>query len=110
MGTGNVVRKNGEKGMTRQKKLLIGSIAGVAAGILFLGAMGIFLFRIDAVKAREIALKQTGGGEIVSQEVESEGLLNEYKYKILNGENYYEVEIGGFGNIKEMEQGTGYPR
>lgn len=96
--------------MRKQTKIIIGSIAGAAAGILLLGLAGIFLFRVDAAKAREIALSQTGGGEIISQETENDGLLNEYQYKIINGDRYYEVEIGGFGNVKGMEQGTGYPR
>lgn len=47
------------------------------------------------------------GGEIVSQEVSSEGLWNEYSYGIVNGDTWYDIEISGFGNVTEMESGTG---
>lgn len=96
--------------MKKQTKIIIGGIAGAVLGILLLGIIGTLIFRVDAAKAREIALRQTGGGEIISQETESEGLWNEYQYKIVNGDSYYEIEIGGFGNVKGIEQGTGYPR
>ena len=44
-----------------------------------IGFIAVSVLRVDAAKAQEIALNQTGGGEIVSQEISNEGLWNEYK-------------------------------
>lgn len=49
-------------------------------------------------------MNQTGGGEIVSQEISNEGLWNEYSYTIVNGDSWYDIEINGFGQITELEQ------
>lgn len=87
------------------KKLVIG-IAGAAAVLAAAVLVGIFLLRVDAGKAQSIALEKSGGGQIISQEVESEGLWNEYKYEIVNGSSWYEIEIGGFGQVKELEVKT----
>lgn len=94
--------------MKKIPKKLIGIIAGAATGIIVLIIAGILIFRVDGAKAQNIALNQTGGGDIVSQEVENEGLLNEYKYTIVNGDAWYEIEIGGFGRVKELEAGVGH--
>ena len=52
-----------------------------------------------------------GGGEIVSQEVSSEGLWNEYSYEIINGDTWYDIEISGFGSVTELESvSSQYPR
>lgn len=69
------------------------------------------VFRIDSTEARNKALGQSGGGEIISEQIESEDLfLNEYSYIIINGDNWYDIEINGFGQIKEFKQVTGnYP-
>ena len=56
----------------------------------------VMLLRVDPAEAQNIALSQTGGGEIVSQEVSSEGLWNEYSYTIVNGDTWYEIEIWRF--------------
>ena len=45
--------------------------------------------------------------DIVSVEVSSEGLWNEYGFVIENGDRWYKIEIGGFGGISEIESGTG---
>ena len=57
------------------------------------------------------ALDTVGGGEIVSQEVSSEGLWNEYSYEIINGDTWYDIEISGFGSVTELESvSSQYPR
>ena len=89
------------------KKAIIGICAG---GVLLVAAVAVILIivlRVNPVEAQNIALSQTGGGEIVSQEVSTEGLWNEYSYTIVNGDNWYEIEIGGFGGIEEFQSGTG---
>lgn len=83
---------------------------GSIAGVIVLAVAMTVLLRVGGGKAQAIALQQTGGGEIVSMEVEAEGLLNEYKYEIINGNHYYEVEVNGFGWITEFEQELGYYR
>lgn len=61
--------------------------------------------------AQQIALDTVGGGEIVSQEVSSEGLWNEYSYEIINGDTWYDIEISGFGSVTELESvSSQYPR
>ena len=67
----------------------------------------VFILRIDAGEARQIALDAAGGGEVIRQEVSSEGLWNEYSYVIVNGDTWYDIEITGFGSIEEMESGIG---
>ena len=92
------------------KKAIIGICAG---GVLLVAAVAVILImvlRVNPVEAQNIALSQTGGGEIVSQEVSTEGLWNEYSYTIVNGDNWYEIEIGGFGGIEGIESGSGGAR
>ena len=93
------------------KKLSVKAIAGIIIGaVLVIAAAAVILvmtLRIDQSRAREIALEQTGGGEIIQEEVSSEGLVSEFSYVITNGDNWSEVEIGGFGNVEEMKSGTG---
>lgn len=93
------------------KKLSVKAIAGIIIGaVLVIAAAEVILvmtLRIDQSRAREIALEQTGGGEIIQEEVSSEGLVSEFSYVITNGDNWYEIEIGGFGNVEEMKSGTG---
>lgn len=96
------------------KKLGIKGIIGIAVGVVIIllagGFAAVMLLRVDPAEAQNIALSQTGGGEIVSQEVSSEGLWNEYSYTIVNGDTWYEIEIGGFGGIEGIESGSGGAR
>ena len=62
---------------------------------------------IDAAEARQIALDTAGGGEVIGQEISSEGLWNEYSYVIVNGSTWYDIEVSGFGRVTELESGTG---
>ncbi len=94
------------------KKLSLKSISAIIAAIIILflimSSICIMVFRIDSTEARNKALEQSGGGEIISEQIESEDLfLNEYSYIIINGDNWYDIEINGFGQIKEFKQGTG---
>lgn len=83
-------------------------IAGGAAVIVLAAVLiGSLALRIDAAEAREVALNAAGGGEIVSQETEREGLWNEYSFGIINGDSWYEVEVNAFGSVTSMESNTG---
>lgn len=88
-------------------KKLAGIVVAVVAVLIIVAVVAIFALRVDSAEARQIALNAAGGGEIVTQEVSSEGLWNEYSYGIVNGDTWYDIEISGFGNITEMESGTG---
>ena len=76
------------------KKLSKKGIAGIVIGIIVVIAIIviaiIMTMRIDSEEARSI-----------------EGLWNEYSYVIINGDKWYEIEIGGFGGIGEIKSGTG---
>ncbi|WP_122644102.1 hypothetical protein [Luxibacter massiliensis] len=92
------------------KKGKIGAAIGCVAVILIVALVAVLSMRVDAAEARQAALSQTGGGEVISQEIESEGLWNEYQFTISNGNQWYEIEVSGFGNITKLESGTGqYP-
>ena len=88
------------------KKLMIILIGAIAA-LCIIAFIAIMALRIDSFKASEIALQKTNGGQIVQEEIDNEGLWNEYKYTIVNSNMWYEIEISGFGNIKEMETSYG---
>ena len=88
-------------------KKLAGIVVAAVAVLIIVAVVAIFALRVDSAEARQIALNAAGGGEIVTQEVSSEGLWNEYSYGIVNGDTWYDIEISGFGNITEMESGTG---
>ena len=88
-------------------KKLVGIGVGAVAVLAVLALVAIFALRVDSAEARQIALDAAGGGEVVSQETSSEGLWNEYSYQIVNGDTWYVIEIRGFGNITELESGTG---
>ena len=96
------------KKLTGKTRTLV--IAGAAVVmVVVVGFIAALALRTDAAQAREIALAATGGGEIVSQESDQEGLWNEYSYDIRNGENWYEVEVNAFGRVTGMESGrNGY--
>ena len=103
-----IIKKDEEKNMKKiGKKAIIGICAGAALLVAVVAVIAIMVFRIDAVRAQNIALSQTGGGEIVEQDISQEGLWNEYSYTIVNGDKWYEVEIGGFGGVEGFESGTG---
>ena len=75
------------------------------------GLAAVLALRVDSAEAQQIALDTVGGGEIVSQEVSSEGLWNEYSYEIINGDTWYDIEISGFGSVTELESvSSQYPR
>ena len=88
-------------------KKLVGIGVGAVALLSVFALVAIFALRVDSAEARQIALDAAGGGEVVSQETSSEGLWNEYSYQIVNGDTWYDIEISGFGNITELESGTG---
>ena len=88
-------------------KKLTGIVIGAAAALAVAALAAVFTLRVDSAEARQIALDAAGGGEIVSQEVSREGLWNEYSYGIVNGDTWYDIEISGFGNVTEVESGTG---
>lgn len=86
---------------------IIGIVAGAVVVLAIIGFIAVVVLRVDATEAQSIALTQTGGGEIVSQEISNEGLWNEYSYTIVNGNNWYDIEISGFGQVTELEQSAG---
>ena len=61
------------------KKLGIKGIVAIAVGVVIIllvaGLAAVMILRVDPAEAQNIALNQTGGGEIVSQEVSSEGAV-----------------------------------
>lgn len=87
-------------------KKLVGIGVGAAAALAVVALVAVFALRVDSAEARQIALDAAGGGEVISQEVSSEGLWNEYSYKIANGDTWYDIEVSGFGNITELESST----
>ena len=88
-------------------KKIGGIVVGTVVVLAVIALAAIFALRVDSAEAQQIALNAAGGGEIVSQEVSSEGLWNEYSYGIVNGDTWYDIEVSGFGNVTEMESGTG---
>ncbi len=92
------------------KKISKKSIAIIIAAVIVIivaGLVGVNIMKVTPIEAQQIALDQAGGGEIVESEVSSEGLWNEYSYTVVNGQQWYKIDIGGFGNIEEMESGSG---
>lgn len=89
------------------KKGIIGIIIAAVVVIIIAVIAIIMGTRIDSEEAKRIALAESGGGEITQQEISHEGLWNEYSYTIINGEKWYEIEIGGFGDVQELQSGTG---
>ena len=90
-------------------KKIVAMIVGAAAVLAVAAVAAVLALRVDS--AQQIALDTVGGGEIVSQEVSSEGLWNEYSYEIINGDTWYDIEISGFGSVTELESvSSQYPR
>ena len=91
-------------------KKIVAMIVGAAAVLAVAAVAAVLALRVDSAEAQQIALDTVGGGEIVSQEVSSEGLWNEYSYEI-NGDTWYDIEISGFGSVTELESvSSQYPR
>ena len=88
-------------------KKMAAMIVGAAAVLAVVAVAAVLALRVDSAEAQQIALDAAGGGEIVSQEVSSEGLWNEYSYGTVNGDTWSDIEISGFGNVTEVESGTG---
>ena len=86
---------------------MLGIAAGIAGGAILLAVPLSLVLRVDREKALEIALEQTGGGQVLSEEVSREGLWNEYSYVIVNGGQWYELELNAFGMVTEMERSSG---
>lgn len=95
---------------TMSVKKIIAIVIGAAGALAVIALAAIFTLRVDNGEARQIALDAAGGGEVVSQEVSSEGLWNEYSYEIVNGDTWYDIEVSGFGSVTEMESSTGLYR
>lgn len=94
------------KSLNKTVKILV--IAGIAVVVVvFVGLIGSLILQVDAIQAREAALAVTGGGEVISQEMDTEGLWNEYSFDIVNGTTWYEVEINAFGDVTGMESNQG---
>ncbi len=93
--------------MSKSVKKIVAIVAGAIVALVIVIIAAILLLRIDAAEAEQIALEYTGGGEIVEREISSEGLWKEYDYIIQNGDQWYNIEISGFGNIEDIESGTG---
>ena len=92
-------------------KKITAIVIGAAAALAVVALIAVFALRIDAAEARQIALDTAGGGEVIGQEISSEGLWNEYSYEIVNGDTWYDIEVSGFGHITELESSTSqYPR
>ena len=88
-------------------KKITAIVIGAAAALAVVALIAVFALRIDAAEARQIALDTAGGGEVIGQEISSEGLWNEYSYVIVNGSTWYDIEVSGFGRGTELESGTG---
>lgn len=95
---------------TLSVKKIIAIVIGAAGALAVIALAAIFALRVDSAEARQIALDAAGGGEVVAQEVSSEGLWNEYSYEIVNGDTWYDIEVSGFGSVTEMESSTGLYR
>ena len=92
------------KGVKRGAAL--GGAAAAAALVIVFSAS--LLLRVDAARAQEVALAAAGGGEVIAQEIDREGLWNEYSYDIRNGETWYEVEVNAFGAVTGLESGSAH--
>ena len=88
-------------------KKMAAMIVGAAAVLAVVAVAAVLALRVDSAEAQQIALDDAGGGGGGSQEGSREGLWNEYSYGIVNGDTWYDIEISGFGNVTEVESGTG---
>ena len=77
--------------------------------VLVAALIGSLALRADVAEARETALLAAGGGEVIGQEIDQEGLWNEYSFDIVNDTMWYEVEVNAFGRVTSLESGqSGY--
>lgn len=94
------------KNLSKKVRALI--LAGVAVVIMLAAVLiGSLALRVDVSKAREAALAAAGGGEIIGQEIDQEGLWNEYSFEIRNGDTWYEVDVNAFGRVTGLESSQG---
>mgnify|MGYP000248014192 CR=1 FL=1 len=94
------------KNLSRTVRTLV--VAGiVVAAVLATALIGSLVLQVDAAKARETALTAAGGGEVVGQEIDREGLWSEYSFDIINGSTCYEVEVNTFGKVTGLESRQG---
>lgn len=96
------------------------NLSGTVRTLLFIGIAAIVVLAADTDldlwrcgwmwrRARETALAAAAGGEVISQEIDQEGLWNEYSFDIMNGDMWYEVEINAFGSVTGLESSqSGY--
>ena len=83
-------------------------LAGIGVVVVLAAVLvGSLVLRVDVTKAREAALAAAGGGEVVGQEIDQEGLWSEYSFDILNGSTWYEVEVNAFGTVTSLESSQG---
>ena len=84
------------------------AIAGIAVvAVLVAVVICSLVLRVGVGEARETALAAAGGGEVVGQEIDREGLWNEYSFDVLNGDTWYEVEVNAFGWVTGLESSRG---
>ena len=84
--------------------VIAGSVVVLVLVAVLIGSLAL---RVDVAEARETALAAAGGGEVVGQEIDQEGLWNEYSFDIMNGNIRYEVEVNGFGRVTGLESNQG---
>lgn len=90
------------------KKIRVRILVGIAVVVVLTAVLiGSLVLRVDTAQARENALSAAGGGEIMGQEIDQEGLWNEYSFDILNGDTWYEVEVNAFGRVTSLESSRG---
>lgn len=94
------------KSLSKKVRALVmaGSVVVVVLAAVLIGSL---VLRVDVAKARETALAAAGGGEIMGQEIDQEGLWNEYSFDIVNGNTWYEVEVNAFGRVTGLESSRG---
>lgn len=94
------------KSLSKKVRALV--MAGIVVVVVLVAVLiGSLVLRVDVVKARETALAAAGGGEIMGQEIDQEGLWNEYSFDIVNGNTWYEVEVNAFGRVTGLESSRG---
>ena len=94
------------KKMSKKVRALV--VAGVVVVVVLVaGVIGSLALQVDVAQARETALAAAGGGEVVGQEIDREGLWSDYSFDIVNGDTWYEVEVSAFGRVSGLESGQG---